>query len=109
MEKKSTFAVIETGAKQYLVAVGDTVTIEKLSGEFKEGDTISFDKVLLVGKDGKTTLGMPYVDGAKVETELVEQGKGKKLKVIRFRAKSRYTRRYGHRQPFMKIKVTAIK
>jgi large subunit ribosomal protein L21 len=109
MEKKSTFAVIETGGKQYLVTEGDMVSIEKLPGEFNEGDALSFDSVLLIGKDGKTTLGMPYISGAKVEAELIEQGKGKKIKVLRFRAKSRYTRRYGHRQPFMKIKVTAIK
>lgn len=108
MEKKSTHAVIETGGKQYLVTEGDVITIEKMDGAFNDGDTLTFDKVLLTTKDGAVNIGTPYIDGAKVSAELMEQGKAKKVKVLRFRAKSRYTRRYGHRQPFMKVKVTKI-
>ena len=112
--KKSTnseeFAVIFTGGKQYIVAVGDVVTIEKLEGEHKEGDKITFDKVLLVdnGKD-TTTIGTPYIDGAKVIGVFQEEGKGKKLHVIRFKSKSRYLRKYGHRQPYNKVKIEALK
>lgn len=105
--KTTEFAIIETGGKQYKVAAGDVVSIEKLPGDNKEGDKVTFDKVLLVeGKD--TKIGSPYVDGAKVEAELVEEGKGKKLNILRFRAKSRYTRRIGHRQHFSKVKITKI-
>lgn len=101
------FAVIETGGKQYKVAVGDVLVIEKLPGENNKGDTITFDKVLLVeGKD--TKIGSPYLDGLKVEAEFIEEGKGKKLNILRFRAKSRYTRRVGHRQPFSKVKILKI-
>lgn len=107
-ENQSTFAVIETGGKQYKVAEGDIITIAKLDGDFKEGDTIVFDKVLLSEKDGSTAIGSPYVGSAKVTSELVSQGRGKKLRIIRFRAKSRYTRRVGHRQDEMKVKITAL-
>lgn len=104
------FAVIETGGKQYKVQVGDTISIEKISGkEMKEGDKVIFDKVLL-SDDGKNTdLGDPYVKSVKVQGVLEGQGKAKKLEVVRFRSKSRYHRRYGHRQPFMKVKITSLK
>ncbi len=105
--KTTEFAIIETGGKQYKVSVGDVVSIEKLPGDNAEGDKITFDRVLLVeGKD--TKIGSPYVDGVTVEAELTEQGRGKKLDIIRFRAKSRYTRRLGHRQPFSKVTITKI-
>ncbi len=106
--KTTEFAIIETGGKQYKVAVGDTLSIEKLDGENTAGDTITFDKVLLVenGKDAK--IGSPYLEGVKVEAEFVETGRGKKLDIMRFRAKSRYTRRVGHRQPFTKVTITKI-
>lgn len=104
------FAVIKTGGKQYKVSKGDVVKIEKLSGNYKEGDKIVFDKVLLVdnGKD-MTTVGTPYIKGAKVEATLEEQGKDKKITVIKFKSKSRYFRKQGHRQPFFKVQIDAIK
>ena len=104
------FAVIFTGGKQYIVSVGDVVTIEKLEREHKEGDKVTFDKVLLVdnGKD-TTTIGTPYIDGAKVTGVFQEEGKGKKLHVIRFKSKSRYFKKYGHRQPYNKVKIEALK
>ncbi len=108
--KTEEFAVIKTGGKQYVVYVGDELTIEKLDGEFKEGDKVTFDKILLVdnGKD-TTTIGTPYIDGAKVTAIFQETGKGKKINVIRFKSKSRYFKKYGHRQPFTKVKIEAIK
>jgi large subunit ribosomal protein L21 len=106
--KSAQFAIIETGGKQYKVAVGDTVSLEKLPGENTIGDVITFDKVLLVENGNDTKIGSPYVAGAKVEANLVEAGKGKKLSILRFRAKSNYTRRVGHRQQFSKVTITKI-
>lgn len=110
VEKTGEFAVILTGGKQYVVSVGDVLTIEKLPEDHKEGDKIVFDKVLLVdnGKDA-TTIGTPYIDGAKVTAKFEEAGKGKKINVIRFKSKSRYFKKYGHRQPFNKVKIEALK
>ncbi len=102
------YAIIETGGKQYKIAEGDILSVEKLK-DTKQGDTITFDKVLLVD-DGKTTkIGTPYIDGAKIEAELVEEGKGKKLHIMKFKSKSRYKRRLGHRQPYSKVSVKNIK
>lgn len=114
VEKTGEFAVIETGGKQYVVSVGDVLTIEKLprddKEEYKEGEKIVFDKVLLVdnGKD-TTTIGTPYIKGAKVTASFEEGGKGKKITVIKFKSKSRYFKKYGHRQPFNKVKIEALK
>jgi len=102
------FAIITTGGKQYKVAEGDTLSVEKLK-EYSDGDTVSFDKVLLID-DGKTTkIGTPYIDGATVEVTLEKTGKGKKLHIQKFKAKSRYKRRIGHRQTFSKVSVKNIK
>ena len=103
------FAVIQTGGKQYKVSKGSLVSIEKMIGEYKKGDKISFDKVLLV-EDGKdTTIGTPYIAGAKVDEEIVEIGRARKILVVKYKQKSRYLRRNGHRQPFFKVKITNIK
>lgn len=103
------FAVIQTGGKQYKVATGEMLTIEKLPGEFKKGDKVIFDQVLLVNNESKTLVGTPVVPGATVEATLEEEGRGKKVIVIRYRQKSRYFKKNGHRQPFMKVKISAIK
>ena len=103
------FAVIQTGGKQYKVSVGDTVKIEKLVGEHKEGDKITFDKVLLVDNGKDTTIGTPFITGAKVEAELVEIGRTKKIIVVKYKPKSRYLIRQGHRQHFFKVKILGIK
>lgn len=101
------FAIIETGGKQYKVAEGDIFSVEKLSDK-KEGDTVVFDTVLLID-DGKTTkVGTPYIEGAQVEVKLEENGKGKKLYIQKFKAKSRYKRKVGHRQPYSKLSVKKI-
>lgn len=102
------FAVIETGGKQYKVAEGDILSIEKLPGEHKEGDKIAFDGVLLVDDGKDTKVGTPHVSGAKVEAEFVEDWRGKKISVIKFRAKSNYFVNKGHRQPYTKVKITKI-
>jgi large subunit ribosomal protein L21 len=103
------FAIIQTGGKQYKVSVGELHKFEKISGDFKVGDTISFDKVLLVDNGTDTTIGTPYIDGAKVMGELVEIGRAKKILVVKYKQKSRYFVRNGHRQPFFKVKITALK
>ncbi len=104
----SKFAIIETGGKQYRVSEGDVITIEKLEGDFNQGDKIVFDKVLMTDDGKKSDIGTPYLTGAKVTAELVEQGRAKKVTVIRYKAKSRYFKKKGHRQPFMKVKVTTL-
>lgn len=108
-QQNSEFAVIETGGKQYRVSVGDVVTIEKMKGEFKDGDKITFDKVLLVESGADTTIGTPYIEKAKVEGTLKEQGKAKKVEVMKYKAKSRYLKRRGHRQPQFRVEISAIK
>lgn len=103
------FAVIQTGGKQYKVAPGETLTIEKLPGTPKIGDKIVFDQVLLVNDGSKTLVGAPTITGAAVHATLTEEGRGKKVIVIRYRNKSRYFKKNGHRQPFMKVTIDAIK
>ncbi|MES2409797.1 MAG: 50S ribosomal protein L21 [Patescibacteria group bacterium] len=103
------FAVIATGGKQYKVSVGESIKIEKIIGDYKEGDKITFDKVLLVDDGSNTTIGTPNIEGAKVEATLEEIGRHAKVTIIKYKQKSRYFKKNGHRQPFFKVKVTAIK
>ena len=101
-------AVIETGGKQHVVSDGSVITIEKLNETYKKGDKLSFDKVLLVDDGSSVKIGKPYVDGAKVSAEFIEEGRKDKVIVLRFREKSRSFRKRGHRQPYMKVKITAL-
>ena len=94
-------AIIETGGKQYKVAEGDTLFIEKLPNE--AGDNVTFDKVLAVIDGEKITVGTPVVEGAKVAASVVKNGKGKKIMVFKY-----YRRRQGHRQPYTKVTIGAI-
>ena len=103
------FAVIQTGGKQYKVSKGSLVSIEKIIGEYQKGDKLVFDKVLLVDDGKDTTIGTPYIAGAKVDAEIVEIGRARKILVVKYKQKSRYLRRNGHRQPFFKVKITGIK
>ncbi|MEK7652341.1 MAG: 50S ribosomal protein L21 [Patescibacteria group bacterium] len=105
------FAVIKTGGKQYKISKGDTILIEKIKSdeEPKVGDKIIFDNVLMVDNGKDTTLGDPYINGAKVIGVLMAEGKGKKITVIRYKAKSRYFKKKGHRQPYFKVKIESIK
>ncbi|MEM9336797.1 MAG: 50S ribosomal protein L21 [Patescibacteria group bacterium] len=101
------FAVIETGGKQYVVSVGDTLLVELL-GDHKEGDKIEFDQVLM-SDDGKAaTIGDPYIKGAKVKATYLGEKKGKKLSIIRYKAKSNRDRKIGHRQHYAEVKIEAI-
>ncbi len=97
-----TFAVIKTGGKQYKVAEGETLLIEKL--EVETGNEVVFDQVLLTD----TTIGTPLVSGAKVTAKVIEQGKGKKKIVFKYASKTRYKKKKGHRQPFTKVEILSI-
>src|SRR3990167_6102852 len=111
MEKE--FAIIETGGKQYMVSLGDTLKIEKIkpstgSGQeaFKVGDKVTFDNVLMVDNGQDTTIGTPYIKGAKVSATVNKISRAKKVTVIKYKAKSNYFKKRGHRQPFFEIKIT---
>ena len=109
IETSKEFAVIFTGGKQYKVSVGDVIRVEKMDGDFKTGDKIIFDKVLLVDNGKDTTIGTPFINGAKVEALFQKEGKGKTVKVVKYKPKSRYLKKNGHRQPYFEIKISAIK
>ena len=102
------FAVIMTGGKQYIVRTGDIISIEKLDGEFTTGQEISFDQVLLAHDGSATKIGTPTIAGAKVTATFAAQGLGDKVMVVKYKAKSRYLKKRGHRQPFMKFQITKI-
>ena len=104
----SELAVIKTGGKQYIVSEGDVITIEKLSDEQKEGDIVTFDTVLLTDDGKEITLGAPTVAGAKAMGEVLSAGRARKVTVIKYKAKSRYFKKRGHRQPFVKVKITSV-
>jgi large subunit ribosomal protein L21 len=106
---KDEFAVIATGGKQYKVSVGESLSIEKIIGDFKVGDKLTFDKVLLVDDGSNTTIGAPYISGASVTGELLEIGRGAKVNVVKYKQKSRYFKKNGHRQPFFRVKITGLK
>ncbi len=100
------YAVIETGGKQYKVQEGDVIFVEKLDAA--EGDAVTFDKVLAIGKEKGITAGAPYVKGATVEAKVVKNGKNAKIYVFKFKAKKNYRRKTGHRQPYTKVEIGAI-
>ncbi len=100
------FAVIKTGGKQYRVAANDVIKIEKLAGE--PGDVIEFGEVLAVGEGEKAEFGAPFVKGATVTGEVVEQGRGPKIIVFKKRRRQNSRRKNGHRQPETLVKITAI-
>ena len=99
-------AIIETGGKQYKVAEGDTLFIEKLNAE--AGEAVTFDKVLAVVDGDKATFGTPVVEGAKVEANVVKNGKGKKVVIFKYKPKKGYRLRQGHRQPYTKVEIKKI-
>ncbi|MBX2866901.1 50S ribosomal protein L21 [Candidatus Kaiserbacteria bacterium] len=104
---KDEFAVIETGGKQYMVSAGDVIDVELL-GDLKEGDKVEFDKVLMVDNGKDTTIGDPYIKGAKVSATYQGEKKGKKLSIIRFKAKSNRDRKIGHRQHYARVQIEKI-
>jgi large subunit ribosomal protein L21 len=108
VSKSAGFAVIQTGGKQYKVSPGDVITIEKLSDTMKEGDSVTFDSVLMTDNGSETKVGAPFISGTKVTGTLEKAGRGQKVIVIKYKQKSRYFVKNGHRQPFMNIKIDAI-
>ncbi len=101
-----TSAIIETGGKQYRVTVGQLVKIEKLDAEV--GNTVTFDRVLAVVEDGTMKIGTPLIAAESVTAEVVEQGKGKKIRVFTYKSKKRQRRTLGHRQMVTTVRINAI-
>ena len=108
--KNGLYAVFTTGGKQYRIRAGDKVKIEKLGDEYKEGDKVTFDQVLMTD-DGanEVNLGNPFISGGKVKATLNKIGRYKTVDVIKYKQKSRYFKKYGHRQPYFEIVVDSIK
>ena len=100
------YAIIQTGGKQYRVSEGDVIVIEKL--EAQAGETVAFEEVLTVVQDGSVKVGQPVVAGAKVTGTVVEHGKGKKIRIFKYKSKSNYRKRQGHRQPLTKVTIEKI-
>ncbi len=100
------YAIIKTGGKQYQVATGDQVRVEKLPGNV--GDTVELDDVLLVVENGNTVVGKPIVDGAKVKATISEQGKHRKINVFKKKKRKGYRLMKGHRQPYTSLKIDEI-
>ncbi len=100
------YAIIETGGKQYRVQEGDVITVEKLTAE--AGDQVELDKVLVLSDDNGVKVGSPYIEGAKVVAEVVENGKGKKIIVFKFKSKKDYRKKQGHRQPYTMLKIESL-
>lgn len=100
-------AVIKTGGKQYLVKEGDEIKIEKVSGE--KDTALSFEVLMLSDDDGeKLELGTPTLSNTSIQATILEQGRGKKVVIIKYKPKVRYRRKTGHRQPYSKVKVAKI-
>ena len=100
------YAIIETGGKQYRVQEGDVIRVEKI--KVADGETVKFDKVLLVSDEEKLNVGKPYVDGAVVEAVVENQGKAKKIIIFKYKAKKDYRKKQGHRQPYTQVKIEKI-
>ncbi len=100
------FAVIRTGGKQYLVAPGDKIKIEKI--DKPEGGEVTFNQVLLAVKNKSIKIGAPLVKGAKVKAKVLKQGKAKKVIIFKYKAKKRYQKKMGHRQPYTEVEILEI-
>ncbi|WP_210395828.1 50S ribosomal protein L21 [Motiliproteus sediminis] len=100
------YAVIVSGGKQHRVSEGETLKVEKLAAE--AGSTVEFDKVLLVANGEEIKIGAPVVDGAKVSAEIVAHGRGKKVRIMKFKRRKHHMKQMGHRQWFTEIKITGI-
>src|SRR5690606_7713049 len=101
------YAVIVSGGKQHRVVEGETLRLEKL--EVATGETVDFDKVLMVADGDNVKIGAPYVDGGKVTAEVVSHGRGDKVRIIKFRRRKHFRKQQGHRQWFTEVKITGIK
>ena len=100
------YAVIKTGGKQYRVREGDTLRVEKLAAE--EGAKVQFDQVLMVGEGNNVKVGTPLLAGSQVSATVISQGRGEKIKVVKFKRRKNYLRRKGHRQAFTEVEITRI-
>ncbi|MEK9130114.1 MAG: 50S ribosomal protein L21 [Patescibacteria group bacterium] len=102
-------AIIKTGGKQYKIKEGDVLKIEKINGE--NGDEVEFDMVLLTSDEAgeNIKIGQPFLEGVKIKAEILEQGKNKKITVLKYKAKTRYRKKQGHRQMHTKVKIKEIK
>ena len=100
------YAIIKTGGKQYRVEKGQMIKIEKLSAE--EGENVEFDQILALSDDNGFKAGSPLVDGASVKGKVIEQGKNKKIIVFKYKPKTRYSKKTGHRQPYTKVLIEDI-
>jgi len=101
------YAVIESGGKQHRVEKGEILQLEKLDAA--TGDKVKFDKVLLVGEGESVKIGKPYVQGGQVTAEVLREGRGDKIKIIKFNRRKHYKRQQGHRQWYTEVKITGIK
>ena len=100
------YAVIKSGGKQYCVKQGDVIEVEKLNLIPDQND-VQFDRVLAIN-DGKMVVGTPFVEGAVVNAKIIEQGKGPKVIIFKYKSKKDYRKKQGHRQPFTKVEITDI-
>jgi large subunit ribosomal protein L21 len=100
------YAVIVTGGKQYRVAAGDTLRVEKL--DVAEGESVEFDKVLLVGEGADVRIGAPYLEGGSVTATVKSHGRSKKVEIVKFRRRKHHMKRMGHRQAYTELEVTGI-
>ena len=101
-----TYAIVQTGGKQYRVHTGEEFRVETLPGD--EGDLVELDDVRMISEDGDVKLGTPSIEGAKVTAEIIGNGKAKKVIIFKYKAKTRYRRKNGHRQPYTDLRVTDI-
>ena len=100
------FAVFESGGKQHRVAEGEVVRLERLDGQ--PGEQVVFDRVLMIADGDDVAIGKPLIEGGQVAGEVVEQGRGRKITVIKFKRRKNYMRRKGHRQFYTDVRITAI-
>ena len=100
------FAIVKAGGKQYRVSTGDTVRVESLPAD--QGDTVTLNDVLMLSLDGNVEVGNPTINGATVEAEVGGKGRDKKVVILKFKAKTRYRRKNGHRQHYTDLRVTNI-
>lgn len=100
------FAVVETGGKQYKVAVGDKVKVEKLAAE--AGDSVSLDRVLMIADGGNVSVGAPVLEGHAVEARVLSHGRGEKIRIFKMKRRKGYRRNQGHRQAFTELEITSI-
>lgn len=107
MTHPTKFAIAQTGGKQYKIKQGDSLKIEKITA--KVGEDFTFDKILLLAQDGQELkIGQPYLTEVAVKAKVLEQGRAKKVEVVKYKPKIRYHKKYGHRQPFTKVQIIEI-